>query len=368
MDYMIETYDVDTSSSVGTVVLEDCIMQKDKKTEAGSKILAGFTSLFDAEVVTRLKNAGYVVVGRAQMQEFGIAPLWNPTADADPAHNSACSRTVSGAVSAVAEGQADFALCNDFSGIHRKAAAQCGLAYLHPTYGTVSRYGVIPMIASMDQVGVVCKDPAAGYRLLAAIRGADAKDGAMFPETPAAATPERPVIGISNALTVGSCDTVPVDLPYMDVCKQVMYILGAAEISNNINRYDGIKFGYRTENYKNLNELYLKSRSEGFGDAVKLTAIMGSMVLSTEFYDKFYDKAMRVRRLIKESMTFEGYDVIALPVYDGKDPYEDSGYLALAPLAGLPSLTVSVGGKAVQLIGRVGGEASLVTAWEVMTR
>ena len=371
MDFLVSDYQTDHVSIADTVVLEDCILHKDRKTTAGSRIMAGFTAPLDATVVTRLANRGTKILGKAAMDEFGVGRVF---VDGE--------ESLSGAVAAVAADYTEAALCNDFSGKIRRQAPSNGVCYIHPTYGTVSRYGLIPMISSMDQIGVACKDVVRGFEMLSAIAGKDAGDGAMFPEESYSyQSTGKPVVGIPVNVMAKTPEkeqkpvldfasrfrTKNVELSYFEVYSQVMYILGCAEISNNINRYDGIKMGYRTEDYRTLNELYLKTRTEGFGLDVKLAAVMGSMVLSKDSYEPLYEKAMRIRRLIKESLTFDGYDLIALPAWPDAEPYEQIALYALATLAGLPSLSVPYQGGTVQLVANVKNEGALLAAWQEVT-
>ena len=291
------------------VILEDSIMQKGIPATVGSKMLENFIAPFDATVVTRLKENNIEITGRTKMSDFGLSG------------GETCGLT----------------LCNDLFGTYRRA----GICYIHPTYGTVSRYGLIPLAPSMDQIGVACKDLYEGFDLLSKIAGNDPNDGAMFPEKKYEYKVSDKKIKIAGSEV----------LKYTDVYEQVMAILSCAEISNNLTRYDGIKFGYRTQNYKNLNDLYINTRSEAFGLQAKLVSIMGAVVLSRDNYSAYYEKAMKIRRLIKQSLRFDEYDVIELP----------TGYEMLAQLTGLPSISFN----GIQLIADVRNENALLTAWEV---
>jgi len=353
------------------VALEDSIMQKDKPVTAGSKILEGFVSPFNATVVDRLTDAQFDIAGKTTMDEFGIPSL---------ADEGKC---VVGAVKAVADGVVNYALCNDVFGKYRKQAAENSCCYIHPTYGTVSRFGLIPLASSIDQIGVVCKNVTDGFELLSKIAGNDSKDGAMFSEErySYSSNNENIKIGVPKSVIQktesfnsdimsdlsNKFQTSEMELQYFDVYKQVMYILSCAEISNNINRYDGIKFGYRTPSFRGVNDLYVKTRSEGFGAETKLAAIMGTMVLSHEHYVPYYEKAMKIRRLIKESLRFDTYDIIVLPCKISENPYENLSLYALSTLAGLPSITFMKNNHCVQFIGNVKREDLLLSAWEVFT-
>ena len=332
MEYFVYKYDIGCAAGGERAALEDSIMRKGSPVAAGSKMLEGFVSPIGATAVTRLEEAGISIIGKTRMDEFGASGLFDESIG-DRGEGS------SGAVAAVADGAADFALSNDYTGAVGVEAAACGLYYIHPTYGTVSRYGLIPAVPSMDQIGVVCKTPEEGFRVLATIAGQDPKDGAMICEGSllcrcgAMAGGEAKTaalrIGVpANVLAkipaapdiAGFCknhETVEFELKYYDVCAQVMQILCCAELCNCISRYDGIKFGYRAKDYKGLRELYTKSRTQALGADAKLAALAGAMVLSQEYYVRYYDKAMRIRRLIKESLEFDRYDAIAIPALSG---------------------------------------------------
>ena len=366
MDYFVTDYNVSGSDAVA---LEEGIMLKSSPATAGSKILGNFISPFDATVVTRLLDNKIAIAGKTKMLEFGIDRISADRPD-----------DVSESIKVVADDVAAFSLCNDVFGRYRRQAVEHGIFYIHPTYGTVSRYGLIPLASSMDQIGVACKNLMEGFKLLSIIAGNDPNDGAMFPEKKYgyAKTDRKITVGVPSSVVnqaeenTQKCirefaekfDSIDIELNYFDVCKQVMYILACAEISNNTTRYDGIKFGYRASNYRGLNELYVNTRTESFGLDIKLASVMGSMVLSQDQYVPYYEKAMKIRRLIKESLRFDKYDVIVLPVSISGNPYENLSLFSLAPLAGLPSISFSYNGGGMQLIANVKDENALITAWE----
>jgi len=366
MDYFITDYNVSKSNAVA---LQDCIMRKGNPVTAGSKILENFTAPFDATVVTRLLDNETAIAGKTKMSEFGIDRISADRTD-----------DVSESIQVVSDNIASFSLCNDVFGKHRRQAAEQGMFYIHPTYGTVSRFGMIPLVCSMDQIGVACKNLLDGFSILSVIAGNDTNDGAMFPEKNYnyAGGNKKVTLGLPS-LVIKQADekiqksiygftekfnSVNIELDYFDAYKQTMYILCCAEISNNINRYDGIKFGYRTSNYRSLSDLYVNTRTEAFGLETKLTAVMGSMVLSHDQYVPYYEKALKLRRLIKESLRFDEYDVIVLPTSISENPYENLSLFSLAPLAGLPSVSFSYNGGGIQLIANVKNENALITAWE----
>ena len=361
----------------GDVAFEDCIMQKGTPTTAGSEILDGFNAPFDAAVIEKLNEAKIPLTGTVSMSEFGLAK-------SDTIEDLTSVSGVNKAVRAVASGQTEYALCNDVFGKICCLAPFNGLACIRPTYGTVSRYGLIPSVSSMEQIGIVCKNPSDGYRLLSVIAGNDSRDGAMFPETSYAYKPcnENIKIAIPDNVWGGNEDDgkiVPmleskfsasrIELKYFDCYSQVLHILGYAELCNNTNRYDGVKFGHRTEKSGGINDMYINTRSEAFTLETKLAIITGAMVLSQDYYEKYYEKAMKIRRLIKDSLDFGAYDVIALPIRSGGTPYEQSAWYALPALAGLPSLSVPLGHNlGVLLIADVKNENALWGAWEVLSR
>ena len=307
-----------------TAILENSIMQKGKPATAGSKMLEGFISPISATVAERLETASVDIIGRSDMDEFGLNGLFGggmaiklSQAKSGLENNPAASDVVC-AIDCVASSKVDFALCNDYTGAVSQAVGEFNLCYIHPTYGTVSRYGLIPAVTSIDQIGVICKNPDVGFDILRIISGYDSKDGVMKDGQGQIKHRNRPHVPVSIA---------EYDSKYSGICKQVMQILCCAELSNNISRYDGIKYGYRSKEYNGLRELYSKSRTEAFGEDVKLAAVLGAMVLSQENYERYYDKAMRLRRMIKDSLDFADYDVIVTKCH------------MLSRLCGLPSLS-----------------------------
>ena len=356
------------------VILEECVMQKGKVATAGSKMLQNFVAPFDAEIVARLLASEYEIIGRSEMAEFAFESMFSSGAE-----------TLSTAVEFVANGEAEFAICNDIFGKQRQQAAENGLCYIRPSYGTVSRHGLIQSVCSMDQLGIVCKDLTEGFELLSIIAGRDSKDGAMHPEEQYnySAHSKKMRIGVpwlgSNE-SGSEFELVAMDLQHYEVYKQIFYILACAELANNINRYDGVKFGYRAPEHRGINELYVKSRTQAFGLDVKLAAIMGSYVLSRDQYTPLYEKAMKLRRVIKESLRFDKYDVILLPASYCDELDNNLALYALAPLAGLPSISFDGGdigsrlinrlfpnaGAGMQLLANVCCENDLLTAWKAV--
>jgi len=349
------------------IFADDSIMRLNEPVTAGSKIMEGFKSPFDAAVVEKLYTKDLRIEKSLIADEFGIDDLFSE------------NDTV---LSAVSEAKADASvcvMCNDIFGKVKRQAAVNGLYYLQPTYGTVSRYGLIPTASSMDQIGIVCSDYGKGFDVLAKVAGNDSRDGVMWQEDSyrykayegavKVAVPDNVwdkndtsvIEELTKSLTVNH-----MELSYYEVYHQLLYILSSAEICNNTNRYDGVKFGYRNQSSKNLRELYFKTRSEGFTLNTKLAVIMGANVLTQDNYVPYYEKAMKIRRLIKEALIFDSYDVIALPIRNSKSKYEQSALYALTALAGLPSLTVPYGNSGIQFVANVKREDILMRIADVL--
>ena len=361
-----------------TIAVEESIMIKGMPATASSKMLENFVSPFDATIISKLKAAGISITHRTNGDELGIDNVMDSPETPD---------IIPEAIDMVINGTCRTVLCNDFSGKMRRMASLSGLYYIHPTYGTVSRFGLIASVSSMDQIGILCKDPEDGRYILSIIAGHDASDGTSYYEEsydynyePSEATAKIKVGIPTNVLAWidepcrnavlsfaqdNNFEICEFELKYFEALAPVQYILSCAEISNNTNRFDGIKYGYRTTNYSNLNDLYLNSRTEAFGLNAKLAAIMGSMVLSQNHYEPTYNKAMQVRRLLAESLDYSKYDLILLPasatpLYADRNPYEESALYALPTLCGLPSIAVPVAdGLGVTLTASVKNEALL---------
>jgi aspartyl-tRNA(Asn)/glutamyl-tRNA(Gln) amidotransferase subunit A len=349
------------------IALDGGIMQQGKRVTAGSKMLDGFVSPINATVADRLTQAGFSVVEASDMRELGLYDL---LADAPP--------DTLGAVQAVADGLSAYALANDVFGLYRRQAADRSLFYIRPTYGTVSRYGLVPTACSMDQIGVVCKNAADGFALLTRIAGRDEKDGAMLDAKgyEYKATDKKLTLGIPSDIIQkadaptrqsiqGFCDlfaSKTIRLDYFDVYATVLTVLAGAEITANLSRYDGVKYGSRAADYKGLNDLYVKTRSQGFGRDAKLMAVLGNVVLSQSGYEKYYFKAMQIRRLIRQSLTFDTYDFIVLPCAVDGSPCQNLSLYALTALAGLPSVTFGYKGQGLQLVAAAQNEGLLLSA------
>lgn len=330
-------------------------------TTAGSKMLESFVSPFSATVVEKLKAADFEIGGKVAVGEFAI-DLVGETAATDT--------TVS--AKGVLAGGADAVLMLDVNGAPRRIAAQNGFLFAKPTYGIVSRFGMIPVACSGECVGVMASSAADCRDTLSAIVGKDDRDGTMHTDeichsalADGKEIKKVALLGMGadsdaikaavTALTANGITVTEVDAGDIAAANAAWNILMSAELCNNVSRYDGIKYGYRTKNYKNLDELYKNSRSEAFGELLKTAILYGSDVLSTKNYMAKYDKALRVRRVIVEAFAklFAEFDAVLMPAVS-KPTYtkDDSAFVenkftAPASITGLPA--VVVGG--VQLMG-----------------
>ena len=352
------------------IAVNDCIMHKNHSVMSGTKIFEGMISPIDAEVIQRLEVNGYEISSHVTSKDFGLSiPLGE-------------DNYISEVVAMILDESVSACLHNDLFFSYQKEAFQNSLIYLHPTYGTVSRYGLVQLAPSMDQIGILCKDIKRAIDILSIISGRDIKDGAMYMDEHYSYTSTSNNIRIAyDRCSVDSLEdeyqryfnhiskkhnAKEITLDYLNSYKDVSLILCCAEISHCINRYDGIRYGYRTENASNLDEIYTKSRTEALSIDAKFLSILGAMILTQDNYTKYYEKAMKVRRLIKNSISFQDYDVILLPTVVSSDPYTDSSCYALGSIAGFPTLTFAKDGYGFQLVSKPMDESSLVTAYEMI--
>ena len=383
-------------------------------TSCGSKMLANFISPYDATVVQKLKQHGMVMLGKTNMDEFAMGSS-NETSHYGVVKNPWNLRTVpggssGGAAAAMAAQLAAVATGTDTGGSIRQPAAFCGLTGIKPSYGRVSRYGMIAFASSLDQGGVLARNAEDAALVLRAMSGFDAKDSTSLQED----IPNYPAlldtaiagktIGLPKQFFADGADdgvhddvaqaveqalaqlramgakTVAVDLPNSEVGIPCYYVLAPAEASSNLARFDGVRYGYRAADYADLTDMYEKTRAEGFGAEVKRRIMIGTFVLSSGYYDAYYLKAQKLRRLIADDFTraFEQCDLIAGPTtpetaFDigakSGDPvamYLNDIFTNAANLAGLPALSIPVGFDraglpiGMQLIGRYLDEASLL--------
>ncbi|PWS31112.1 Asp-tRNA(Asn)/Glu-tRNA(Gln) amidotransferase subunit GatA [Pedobacter paludis] len=367
--------------------IKDNICYKDHVVTASSKMLDGFVSPYSSTVVTRLLQEDAVIIGRLNCDEFAMGGS-NETSYFGPVKNAANPELVPGGSSggsAVAV-QADMclsALGTDTGGSVRQPAAFCGQIGLKPTYGRISRYGVIAYASSFDQVGPITSSVEDAALLLQVLAGADENDSTVspleVPDYPARLERnEKQKIAVlketieSDALDpeikaaiLQSIDSLKekghtveyVSFDLLDYLVPAYYILTTAEASSNLSRYDGVHYGYRNTEAKSLNELYKKSRAEGFGEEVKRRILLGTFVLSAGYYDAYYQKAQQVRKLIREKLDslFQDYDLLLSPVAptpafkigdNMQDPlvmYMADIFTVLPSLSGNPAIALPLG-------------------------
>ena len=369
------------------ILVDDTILVKDMVASAGSRILEGYKPLFSAEAVTRLEKEGCKVTKKTNVGEFGLDLLGEFSYYGDGSLKGE-------AADLIAKGEAEVALGVDMNGSTRRAAAISGVNFLKPTYGTVSRYGVISCAASGEQLGVYGKKTSDVATVMTVIAGHDSKDGTSLPQETYDYTISEDVAGkkvciikelmekadeetqakvkaYADSLGKMGVTVEEISCDLFEASNTAWQILMCAETCNNVSRYDGVKYGYRAEGYKNIDELYVKTRTEGFNFLTKAVILYGSDVLSKNRYKDCYDKSLRVRRVVADSMKklFETYDAVLTPVtsktqyeaYDIKDAFNkvfsESIFTAVPNLIGTPAL-VSGG---VQLMGGHFTESKLLS-------
>jgi len=391
--------------------IKDNILYKDHTTSASSKMLENFVSPYSSTVAERLIAEDAVIIGRLNCDEFAMGGS-NETSYYGPVRNAADTERVAGGSSggsAVAV-QADLclaALGTDTGGSVRQPAAFCGCFGLKPTYGRISRYGVIAYASSFDQVGTLTSSVTDAALLMEVLAGADEHDSTVS-RLPVpgyvedlAQTGKRKIAVLKETLESEALDpeirtsvyeaieklknqghiVEEVSFDLLDYLVPAYYVLTSAEASSNLSRYDGVHYGYRNLQAENLNNLYKKSRAEGFGEEVKKRIMLGTFVLSAGYYDAYYQKAQKVRRLIRDKMEtlFAEYDVVLSPVAptaafkigeNMQDPlvmYMADIYTVLASLTGNPAIAVPLGNNklglplSLQLMAKHFGEGTILS-------
>ena len=379
---------------------KDTFCTEGLRTSCGSKMLDNFVPPYNATVVEQMAAAGMVTLGKANMDEFAMGSS-NETSYYGPVRNPWAMQYVpggssGGSAAAVAAGMAPAATGTDTGGSIRQPAALCGLTGLKPTYGRISRYGIIAFASSLDQAGPMTRSAEDAALLLQVMAGFDPRDSTSIdqPVPDYRATLDKPIEGLriglpreyfgkglhpgaENALRSAlseleqqGAQLVDINLPNNPLSVPAYYVIAPAECSTNLARYDGVRYGYRCENPKDLHDMYVRTRAEGFGDEVKRRILVGSYVLSAGYYDAYYNKAQQVRRLIRDDFVeaFTQVDVIAGPTTPSPafelgartdDPvamYLEDVYTIAPNLAGLPAMSIPIGlvdGRPVglQLIG-----------------
>ena len=392
--------------------IKDNMCTKDMRTTCSSKILENFVPTYTAEAVLNLEKAGAVILGKTNMDEFAMGSTtetsyygvtrnpWNTEHVPGGSSGGSCA--------AVAANECFYALGSDTGGSIRQPSSFCGVTGIKPTYGTVSRYGLIAYGSSLDQIGPVAKDVSDCAAILEAISSHDLKDSTSMARTDCDFTSalkddvKGMKIGIPSsyfgegldeevrAAILKAADILKekgaivetFDLGLVDYAIPAYYVIASAEASSNLSRFEGIKYGYRTKEYEGLHNMYKKTRSEGFGPEVKRRIMLGSFVLSSGYYDAYYLKALRTKALIKKEFdkAFAKYDLILAPASPDTAPklgaslsdplkmYLGDIYTISVNLAGLPGMTVPCGMDSkglpigMQLIGDCFKEKNIIRA------
>jgi aspartyl-tRNA(Asn)/glutamyl-tRNA(Gln) amidotransferase subunit A len=399
------------------VAVKDNICVEDARATCGSKILENFVAPYNATVTEKLLNAGAVIVGKTNMDEFAMGstsetsyfgPTKNPQApDRIPGGSSG------GSAAAVANGSVSLALGSDTGGSIRQPAACCGVVGLKPTYGRVSRYGLVAYASSLDQIGPLTNNVADSALLLNVIAGQDDRDNssAQVATEDFTALLEQDIkgkiIGVPkeyfgkglddvvrqelekglDRLRAEGAEIKEVSLPSMSYAISSYYVVATAEASSNLSRFDGVRYSHRSADAQNLQEMFTKSRSEGFGEEVKRRILLGTYALSSGYYDAYYVQAQKVRTLIKDDFqkAFQECDVIAGPTMPGlplevgkglEDPmsmYLSDIYTVSLNLAGLPGVSLPCGRVdglkvGMQLMGKAFAESEILQVASALER
>ncbi|HAU83978.1 MAG TPA: Asp-tRNA(Asn)/Glu-tRNA(Gln) amidotransferase GatCAB subunit A [Lachnospiraceae bacterium] len=402
-----------TGSLAGVpVAIKDNMCTEGLLTTCSSKILYNFKPTYTAEAVLNLEKAGAVIIGKTNMDEFAMGSTTETSAFGETKNpwntEHVPGGSSGGSCAAVAAEECAYALGSDTGGSIRQPSSYCGVTGIKPTYGTVSRYGLIAYGSSLDQIGPVAKDVTDCATILEAIASYDPKDSTSVKREDYDFTsalvddvkgmkigipkgyfgegldPEvkEAVMAAAKKLEEKGAVLEEFDLDLVDYAIPAYYVIASAEASSNLARFDGIKYGYRTEEYEGLHNMYKKSRSEGFGAEVKRRIMLGSFVLSSGYYDAYYLKALRTKALIKKAFdeAFAKYDLILGPAAPTTAPklgeslsdpikmYLGDIYTISVNLAGLPGISVPCGKDSkglpigLQLIGDCFKEKNIIRA------
>lgn len=394
------------------VAVKDNMCTKGLLTTCSSKILGNFVPAYTSEAVLNLENAGAVVIGKTNMDEFAMGSTTETSAYGVTKNPWNTERvpggSSGGSCAVVAAEEVPYALGSDTGGSIRQPSSFCGVVGIKPTYGTVSRYGLIAYGSSLDQIGPVAKDVTDCATVLEAIASYDAKDSTSMKRNNYDFTKalvddvkglkigiprdyfaegidnevKAAVLKAAESLKDKGAVVEEFDLSLVEYAIPAYYVIASAEASSNLARFDGIKYGYRTEDYEGLHNMYKKTRSEGFGAEVKRRIMLGSFVLSSGYYDAYYLKALKTKALIKQAFdrAFEKYDVILGPAAPTTAPklgesladpikmYLGDIYTISVNLAGLPGISVPCGLDSkglpigLQLIGDCFKENNIIRA------
>ncbi|MFG6394700.1 MAG: Asp-tRNA(Asn)/Glu-tRNA(Gln) amidotransferase subunit GatA [Lachnospiraceae bacterium] len=394
------------------VAIKDNICTKGLRTTCSSKILGSYIPGYTAEAVLNLEKAGAVVIGKTNMDEFAMGSTTETSyfgATKNPWDtNHVPGGSSGGSCAAVAAEECFYALGSDTGGSIRQPCSFCGVTGIKPTYGTVSRYGLIAYGSSLDQIGPVAKDVTDCAAILETISSYDNKDSTSIKRRDYNFTSalvddvkgmkigipsdyfgagldsevKEAVLNAAKVLEEKGAEIEEFNLSLVDYAIPAYYIIACAEASSNLARFDGVKYGYRTDSYNGLHNMYKKTRSEGFGAEVKRRIMLGSFVLSSGYYDAYYIKALKTKALIKQAFdkAFSKYDVILGPAAPSTAPelgqslsdplkmYLGDIYTISANLAGLPGITLPCGLSSrklpigLQLLGNCFEEKNIIRA------
>jgi len=367
------------------MAIKDNILVKDIRCTSGSKILENYIATYDATVVEKLRIAGAVILGKTNLDEFAMGAS-TETSHFGPTKNPHDLKRVpggssGGSAAAVAANMCIYALGSDTGGSVRQPASFCGVVGMKPTYGAVSRYGLMAMASSLDQIGPIAKTVEDAEIVFDVIRGKDEMDsttvervnkkenkqisikglkvglpkeyfiGGMDDEV------EKCVLDVVEKFRKAGAEIIDVSLPHAEYTLATYYIIVPAEVSANMARYDGVRYGYKTKKAKTLLDTYLKTRAEGFGDEVKRRIMLGTYALSAGYYDAYYLQAQRMRTLIRQDFlkVFKEVDCLVMPtspttafkigerIDDPLTMYLSDVFTVSANVAGLPAISVPVG-------------------------
>ncbi|MBQ8552151.1 MAG: Asp-tRNA(Asn)/Glu-tRNA(Gln) amidotransferase subunit GatA [Clostridia bacterium] len=391
------------------VGIKDNICTRGLRTTCASRMLKAFVPPYDATVVERLHALGTVTLGKLNMDEFAMGS----TTESSYFKKTRNPRSIEyvpggssgGSAAAVAADEAPFSLGSDTGGSIRQPASFCGVVGMKPTYGSVSRYGLIAFASSLDQIGPMTKNVCDNALVLNAITGHDRRDATSVSREYGDFTEElalgvkgmklglpdeffgegingevkEAVLGAAKVYERMGAEIVPVSIKMLDYALPAYYVISSAEASSNLARFDGVRYGYRSESYSDITELYKNSRSEGFGTEVKRRIMLGTFALSSGYYDAYYKKALQVRTLVMNDFArvFERCDCILAPVSPTTayklgeksasplEMYMGDIYTVPVNIAGIPSLSLPCGTDkkglpiGMQLIGKAFSEATL---------
>ena len=403
------------------VAVKDNICLKSGQTSCSSRVLKNFISPYSATVIKKLEEAGSVIFGKTNLDEFAMGSS-TETSFIGPTHNPWDIKTIpggssGGSAAAVAADEAIFAIGSDTGGSIRQPAACCGVVGMKPSYGLVSRYGLVAFASSLDQIGPITKDVYDAALVLNVIAGFDRRDSTSIPDLPkkdytAFLCPEiegmrlglpreyflpgldseveEAVRRAVSLLEKSGAEIIEISLPHTEYCLPAYYIIATAEASANLARYDGVKYGYRKSSQMDLGKMYEMTRGEGFGEEVKRRIMLGTYVLSSGYYEAYYLKAQKVRTLIKNDFdeAFKKVEAIITPtiptpafkigerIDDPLQMYLSDIFTISVNLAGLPAISLPCGFSknklpiGLQIIGPYLGEEkalNLAYAYESQT-